>query len=192
MICCFCHCLLYQRNVRILKYGIISLDFICSRGENNSRYNTINLHRLWVTSIFFTFSRRRQLIWLISRITKFFLAGQAHLILKKGSFLRSQIAWKYDIWTMRLINTRNFGTIKDEWFACLAPWSFSNILKNFGSFWKTFSLKYSSLVRKRKEELFRSFQSKKCFIAIQIFLQSVEISLCTFRSFFVGDITLCS
>ena len=65
-------------------------------------------------------------------------------------------------------------------------------LKTLAHFEKTFSLKYSSLVRKRKVELFRSFQLKKCFIAIQIFLQSVDTSLYTFRSFFVGDITLCS
>ena len=191
MICCFRHCLLYQRNVWILKYGIISLDFNCSRGENNSRYNTINLHRLWVTSFFYLFSSMAiDMIDIQNYKVLLSRAGSSNF--EKRVFLRSQIAWKYDIWTKRLINTRNFGTIKDEWFACLAPWSFSNILKNFGSFWKTFSLKYSSLVRKRKEELFRSFQSKKCFIAIQIFLQSVEISLCTFRSFFVGDITLCS
>ena len=56
MIYCFRHCLLYQRNVCILKYGFISLDFNCSRGENNSRHNTINLHRLWVTSFFYFFS----------------------------------------------------------------------------------------------------------------------------------------
>lgn len=79
----------------------------------------------------------------------------------KRVFLRSQIAWKYDIWTKRLTNTRNFGTIKDEWFACLAPWSFSNILQNFRSFWKNIFTQIFFIGQEKKRRAIPQFSLKE-------------------------------
>ena len=119
IVCCFRHCLFHQRTVCIIKYGVIDKEISLAVELRTFSRKTKYICAVWSMG-YYTFD----LLPLTTiHVIEFWLAK---IIWAGQAFFAEPNSLKIRLLNKATDNTRNYGTIMGEWFACFVPCIFSN------------------------------------------------------------------